>query len=252
MSPSPTSVPPTEDSEFLVQSFPVIFRHHDSQSDADLAQRQAEEEKPFEIVPAIFVKDPEEWMRFVDKVVRVRTDRGEVKEGVFRAIDPVSETVVMARRIGEASRRMDGTDDVPANRSTGEEMDCNIEAESRSKLSVEIIPGLVIKEMTIVSDADPQLLKDLERLLGENDSSIAGSALTDEELAAKREAVKDWLAANRIPVSIGGVKGDVIQVAGQALIIKPPYEVDQCFSLNEIILKKVQQLLRNRKSGSVQ
>ena len=65
----------------------------------------------------------------------------------------------------------------------------------------------------------------------------------------KKNRVKDWLTANRIPVEVSGINSDVIEVAGKALIIKPPYDVENCFSLNEIILKKVQQLLRNRESS---
>merc|ERR550519_3337864 len=112
------------------------------------------------------------------------------------------------------------------------------ESPPKSRLSVEIIPGHIIEEISVVSEAEATILNDLEAKI-----------LTEEELTAKRDEVRDWLTANRIPVEIGGVKGDVIQVAGKALIIKPPYDVQRCFSLNEIILKKVQQLLRNRESG---
>jgi len=248
-----------EEEDFPTPSFPVIFRHPDSFADADLARRQEAEEEEDEITPAIFVKDPAEWIRFVDKLVRVKTNNGDVVEGVVRVIDPVSEAVVIARRTNcgkvgqmgvDGGSRDDGTrtDDVKENARV-QATDAK-ESPPKSRLSVEIIPGHIIEEISVVSEAEATILNDLERLFGENDfSDSAAKILTEEELTAKRDEVRDWLTANRIPVEIGGVKGDVIQVAGKALIIKPPYDVQRCFSLNEIILKKVQQLLRNRESG---
>lgn len=244
-----------EEADILVPTFPVIFRHHDSLPDADLAQNQTDEQAPDEITPAIFVKDPEGWIRYVDKVVRIETDNGGVVEGVVHVIDPVSEAVVIARWIDGWDRtgvvsETDGIKRTASNALTksNEEDDVKMDCKSSlSKLSVEIIPGHIVKGISFVSEADPLILKDLDRLFGENDSAKSGATLTEETLERKRDDVKNWLTANRIPVEIGGLKGDVIQVAGKALIIKPPYDVEHCFSLNEIILKKVQQLLRNRK-----
>ena len=213
-------------------TFPVIFRHHVSQDDdddVDSPHLNSTERESEESLPVIFTKDPAEWMRFVDQRVRIVLDDGVVKSGVIHVIDPVSEAVVLVddQLGGDDVSRID------------------------SKIKMEIIPGHVVKEISILSKAEPHLLKTLSTIFDEDSSSSTSSSkpLSDEELAVKREEVKEWLMANRIPVQIGGIKGDVIEVAGKALIIKAPYGVDHCFSLNEIILKKVQQLLRN-KEGS--
>lgn len=263
MSPPPPPPPRSgeeEEKDFPTPKFPVIFRHHDSFADADFARQQEEDEAPDEITPAIFIKDPEDWIRFVDKQVRIETDNGDLVEGLVRVIDPVSEAVVVARRTHDNAGRTDAEgrtarDDGTRTSDDKEKaglkvMEVDLKESHKSRFSVQIIPGHVIKEMSVIGEADATLIKDLEQLFGENDSSDSGAILTEEELLAKREEVKNWLTANRIPVEIGGVKKDVIQVAGKALIIKPPYDVQHCFSLNEIILKKVQQLLRNRKESS--
>ena len=204
-----------EEEDFPTPSFPVIFRHPDSFADADLARRQEAEEEEDEITPAIFVKDPAEWIRFVDKLVRVKTNNGDVVEGVVRVIDPVSEAVVIARRTNcgkvgqmgvdvgtrgrrdEITRTDDDTDEVKENAAKVLATDAK-ESPPKSRLSVEIIPGHIIEEISVVSEAEATILNDLERLFGENDfSDSAAKILTEEELMAKRDEVRDWLTANR-------------------------------------------------------
>lgn len=231
-----TSPPNCFQEDFPVPSFPVIFRHdNDATPDhADAAQSDAAET----LLPAIFTKDPREWTRFVDRRVEILLrggGGGGSKRGLVYAIDPVSEAVVLAAAAGKSG---DAAEELAAN-----------------KIRMEIIPGHVIRDISVVSDDrvdDERLAGELGRLFGDEVTSAAAGegALTNEQLDARRDEVREWLIANRIPVEIGGANGDVIQVAGKALIIKRPYDVDHCYSLNEIILKKVQQLLRNRKEIS--
>ena len=226
-----TTSPNCIQEDFPVPSFPVIFRHdNDATPDhADEAQSDAAET----LLPAIFTKDPREWTRFVDRRVEILLRGGASKRGLVYAIDPVSEAVVLATAAKSA------------------------EEEETNKVRMEIVPNHVIQDISLVSDrVDERLAGQLTRLFGDpgtSSSAVAAAgegALTNEELDARRDEVRDWLIANRIPVEVGGANGDVIQVAGKALIIKRPYDVDHCYSLNEIILKKVQQLLRNRKEIS--
>ena len=225
--------------DFPVPSFPVIFRHDNDGTPSDHADAAHPSDTTETLLPAIFTKDPREWTRFVDRRVEILLrGGGGSKRGLVYAIDPVSEAVVLATGAGKSG-------DAAA------ELDTN-------KIRMEIIPGHVIQDISVVSDRvdDERLVGELAKLFGDETTSSSSAAaagegaLTNEELDARRDEVKEWLIANRIPVEIGGANGDVIQVAGQALIIKRPYDVDHCYSLNEIILKKVQQLLRNRKESS--
>ena len=155
------------------------------------------------------------WRRVKEKL-EILIDDGATKSGVVHVIDPVSETVVLANLVTTETQRR--------------------------TLKVEILPTHVVNNISIVKKADSDVLEAMTRAFGDE---VEGR-LSEEEVTLKRERVKEWLTANRIPVDVGGVKGDVIELAGKALIIKPPYDVDSCFSLNEIILKKVQQLLMNQ------
>ena len=211
------------DGDFPVPSFPVIFRYNNDDDFLHAPLDEAEDESE-ERLPAIFTKDPKDWMRFVDHRVDMVLDDGVVKSGVVRVIDPVSEAIVLVRRSPASG------------------------GQKPTSLRVEIIPHHVVKEMKVVEKADASLLADMAKAFDDESSEEGRGGLSEEELVEKKNRVKDWLTANRIPVEVSGINSDVIEVAGKALIIKPPYDVENCFSLNEIILKKVQQLLRNQSS----
>ena len=201
--------------DFPVPKFPVIFRFNNDDDDARASDSEVKNDSE-ETIPAIFTKDPREWTRYVDHHVEILLDDGATKSGVVHVIDPVSEAVVLVNFVTAVTQRQ--------------------------TIKVEILPGLVVQKIFIVKKADTDVLEAMAKAFGDE---VEGR-LSEEEVTLKRERVKEWLIANRIPVDVGGVKGDVIEVAGKALIIKPPYDVDNCFSLNEIILKKVQQLLMNQ------
>lgn len=65
--------------------------------------------------------------------------------------------------------------------------------------------------------------------------------LSDEDLKRKQITVRSWLLKNRLPVE---VNGEVLSVA-EALVVQPPYEPENCISTNEIILGKIQGLIKN-------
>lgn len=65
--------------------------------------------------------------------------------------------------------------------------------------------------------------------------------LSGEDLKRKQNTVKSWLLKNRLPVE---VNGELLSVA-EALVVQPPYEPENCISTNEIILGKIQGLIKN-------
>ena len=69
-------------------------------------------------------------------------------------------------------------------------------------------------------------------------------SLSEEDLQKKQFQLKCWLLKNRLPIEVGGAKGELLTLA-DALVIHPPYGADNCYSTNEIILGKIQGLIKN-------
>lgn len=61
------------------------------------------------------------------------------------------------------------------------------------------------------------------------------------ELSRRRDVVCRWFGLNRIPVARSA--DDTISVANGVLTINAPYNVEDCYSSNEIILARVRTLL---------
>ncbi len=83
---------------------------------------------------------------------------------------------------------------------------------------------------------------DLDNLF--NTTTASTPALSAKEFANKRAKLKSWLLKNRLPVK-DSPDNDKLLCISDALFIEPPYDVDSCRSTNEIILGRVQGLIRN-------
>lgn len=162
-----------------------------------------------EDVHPIFNKDPEEWMQYVYKKVSVVTEDGLEHTGLVYTVDPVSESFVLVNAINDQTK-------------------------------VEIVLGHAVTSVTVLSDATEVNKQQLDSMF-RPESELK---LSREELKRKQNLVKSWLLKNRLPVEVGGSEDEVITVAG-ALIIQPPYEPENCISTNEIILGKIQGLIKN-------
>lgn len=62
-----------------------------------------------------------------------------------------------------------------------------------------------------------------------------------EELRRRRSSTRMWLLRNHIPVE---EEGEVLRVAG-VLTLAAPYTAEDCCSSNQIILDRIQKLIRN-------
>ncbi|XP_071487037.1 gem-associated protein 6-like [Diadema antillarum] len=69
-------------------------------------------------------------------------------------------------------------------------------------------------------------------------------SLSKEEISAKKQKLKEWLELHRVPVTVSGKDGELLNVS-QVLTIEPPYSAENCVCTNEIILARVQALVRN-------
>ncbi|KAI8794362.1 gem-associated protein 6 [Biomphalaria glabrata] len=161
-------------------------------------------------VHPIFTKDPGDWLAFVNNQVEVTTEDDLKHSGYVYTVDPVSESIVLLNKFS---------------------------AENPTNVSVKLLMGPSIKNVEIVaqgSSLDSQFFEKLFR-------PARGDTLTEKEIQSKFIRLQSWLEQNRIPVS---VSRDVITVA-DALTIHPPYTPESCLGTNEIILARIQELIKN-------
>ena len=160
---------------------------------------------------AIFSKDPADWMQYVHKEVLVTTEEGTQHQGWIYTIDPVSESVALIRF-----------------------------HKDKSELDVEVVMGHIIRSLTVLNDNVDLHLSQLDQLLKPKNLQN----LSPDELEGKKEKLKAWLLKNRLPVSVTGDNGELLSVS-DALFVEPPYESENCRSTNEIILGRIQGLIKN-------
>ena len=165
-------------------------------------------EKDSDVHP-IFLHDPDEWMQYVYEKVSVLTESGEEYEGWVYTIDPVSQNYVLVQFVDEQAQ-------------------------------VTIIMSDTISKTTVLADSDPRVKDKLDLLFRPR----VETNLSVEELKAKKRKLKLWLEKNRLPVQMSGSEEEVLTIA-DALTIQPPYDVDNCHSTNEIILGRIQGLIKN-------
>ena len=137
------------------------------------------------------------------------TEDGLEHTGLVYTVDPVSESFVLINIVNDQTK-------------------------------VEIVLGHAVNSVTVLGDAT-EVNKQALNALFRPETVLK---LTEEELKRKQNMVKNWLLKNRLPVETSGSSDEIITVAG-ALSIQPPYESENCVSTNEIILGKIQGLIKN-------
>ena len=160
-------------------------------------------------VHPVFRKDPEDWMQYVYKQVRVLTADGVEHMGWVYTIDPVSESFVLIQFV----------DDRP---------------------QLDILMGHAITKVIVIDENTEVHKEKLDALFRPQ----MFPAMSSEDIKKKQMLVKLWLDKNRLPVQVGGVADELLLIS-DALVIEPPYRVENCRSTNEIILGRIQELLKN-------
>lgn len=154
-------------------------------------------------------KSPLDWETYVNKLVKVVAVEKHEYEGWVLTVDPVSASIVLAT--------------FPEN----------------EKGTLSFIMGHAVQEVEILQEGDSDMKQRLARICAPEE----GQAYSPEELEKRKNALKTWLETNHIPVGEQGEQGRTLSVAG-VLTIDPPYGPEQCSSTNEIILSRVQDLVR--------
>ncbi|KAG9484162.1 gem-associated protein 6 [Eleutherodactylus coqui] len=155
-------------------------------------------------------KTPPEWHAYVNKEVTVIADEKNEYQGWVATIDPVSASVVL------------------------------VNFEDDQKTSVRIVMGHAIQKVDILKESDDVTEQKLLNLFNLQESS---STHSKEDVKSKKLNLKSWLQQNNIPVTEEGESERTLCVAG-VLTIDPPYGPENCNSTNEIILSRVQGLIR--------
>ncbi|XP_034045187.1 gem-associated protein 6 [Thalassophryne amazonica] len=150
---------------------------------------------------------PLQWIRYVNKHVKVKAGRDEEHRGHVLTVDPVSASVVLVN-FGE-----EGT------------------------VSVRVVMGHAVEEVEVLQQADMETTARLSAVLLLPDSS----RFSVGELQRRKECVRRWLEKNRVPVE-NDYGSEALKVGG-TLTVMPPYGPDDCQGSNEIILSRVQKLL---------
>ena len=118
---------------------------------------------------AIFSSDPGKWMDMINKEVCVTLDDGTSQTGRVYTIDPVSQTVVLAKFVDDDTMRL------------------------------VLVMGHMVQSV-VVLDEDTEKYKDeLDKLF--KPKEVVNSSV--EELEQKRDRLKSWLLKNHIPVQVG-------------------------------------------------
>lgn len=168
----------------------------------------------------VFRRDPGQLMKYVSRRVVVETTDGACHSGWVYTVDPVSSTFVLLhyKSIDEVEETLD--------RAT----------------HAELIFGHVICSIHVLDEDDSTHRADMDALFKPvNQIEIIGV----EEMTARCEYLRLWLAKNRVPVERADGRPNVLTVGGDVLTIEPPYNADCCMSTNEIILARVQALIKS-------
>ncbi|XP_043193015.1 gem-associated protein 6-like isoform X2 [Amphibalanus amphitrite] len=157
----------------------------------------------------VFKNDPIKLQSMLYREVELTTCDGRVHNGRVLTIDPVSESWVLVSGL-----------------------------EARSP-TVELVFGHgVTASRTLSAECDERTRRAMDSLL--RTQTVEQSALSPGALRARRDHVVGWLRRHRLPVEVGA---DHVTVAGVATL-HAPYTADQCVCANELVLQRLDALLR--------
>ncbi|XP_062869241.1 gem-associated protein 6 [Trichomycterus rosablanca] len=151
---------------------------------------------------------PQDWMKYVNQEVRVTAQDKQQYEGWVFTVDPVSASVVL------------------------------VTFQGKEGASVKVVLGHAVKEVQLLRAGDEDTERKMKSLFIPN----VIKNFSSEELEESKKSLHAWLEKNLIPVTD---EGDVLRVAN-VLTISAPYEAEQCSSSNEIILARVQSLVKSK------
>lgn len=162
----------------------------------------------------IFSKDPGQWMALIHKEVLVTAETGRQHQGWVYTIDPVTESIALAQ--------FDGP--------------------TKNLQNIEIVLGHAVKEMRVVNENTEEFRDALTNLC--KSVSDMPETLSKETLKRRQLSLKSWLEKNRLPVRVSGELDETLTIA-DVLVVQPPFGPENCICTNEIVLGRIQGLIKN-------
>ncbi|XP_071847534.1 gem-associated protein 6-like [Apostichopus japonicus] len=187
-----------------------VISHGESQT----MNRSSESNQDSFTAEQIRAMTPNDLRRFVDKTVCIKcgTNNEEVSGTVY-TVDPVSTSFVIS----------------------------NFADNQGQNSNLTVIPGHSLRLVTVTGICN----EEQKQLLTEAFGNFVNSNKTPiSDLENRKAELLQWFAKNRIPAQLAGEHDELIQVT-DALFIEPPYQPENCLSRNEIILGKVQSLVKS-------
>ncbi|KAJ0032903.1 hypothetical protein NQD34_000010 [Periophthalmus magnuspinnatus] len=150
---------------------------------------------------------PAHWSALTHKRVAVHAHNGHELRGFVVTVDPVSASLVLV------------------DFGSGE---------------VQVVLGHAVKDVQILDqDLDPDLKTRLETLFRDPGPSEDSSL----DLDRTRTRLLEWIRLNRVPVE---TRGAGLAVAGGVVTVNPPFRVQDCVGLNQVVLDRIQRLIQNQ------
>uniref|UniRef100_A0A8C6S631 AD domain-containing protein n=1 Tax=Neogobius melanostomus TaxID=47308 RepID=A0A8C6S631_9GOBI len=104
---------------------------------------------------------------------------------------------------------------------------------------VQVVLGHAVKQVQILDqDPDPEQIHHMEALFN-NNSAVD----PEQDLDRTRKRLLDWIRLNLVPVE---TQGAGLVVAGGVVTVNPPFRDQDCVGLNQVVLDRVQRLIRNQ------
>ncbi|XP_068607466.1 gem-associated protein 6 [Brachionichthys hirsutus] len=152
---------------------------------------------------------PLQWIRYVNKQVKVKVGQDEEFCGWLLTVDPVSASLVL------------------------------VTFREEGRASVQVVMGHAVGEVEVLHEAD----EDTAERLRASFLPRRTCELDVEELRKRRRSVQSWLEKNWVPVV---EEGEDLRVAG-VLTVTAPYGPENCSSTNQITLDRIQKLIQSLK-----
>ncbi|XP_022789427.1 gem-associated protein 6-like, partial [Stylophora pistillata] len=148
---------------------------------------------------------------FIDKKITICVCDNSRKVGWVLAIDPVTYTVVLQE-----------------------------ETENLNSKKLTFVMGHAIKRVVLEENggARPPKINFLEL--------ESTKEYSQDEIVKRKGDLIEWLTKNRIPVTESSEDSGVLSVMG-VLFVEPPYDPESCRCSNEIVLDRIQKLIRAQK-----
>lgn len=160
----------------------------------------------------VFLNKPLDLLSKLHCKVTLASVRGSKVTGGLLAVDPVTDTAVIVD-LGD-----------------GDEGDL-------SRCQVTVVPFVNWTSLEIIdaSEEFKNLVKNAQT------EQSQGCDLSEEDLTTAREKVTNWLVKNGLTAVL---RGEDLVIA-DAVILEPPFTAESCSATNEIILSRVQHILKS-------